>query len=165
MVAHWELLCINVWAVTLYMNQQSRRQIFKYQYLHSCIHHFSHISTWWGILLANTCAWLHASMCLNFFFFFSSKIQQFSQYLCISDIHRLLSQSPHRHAHSHTDRYSHPNAFTLTCMDTRCFNVEKEKAEPLCFSTEDVEDGCDSTESQSSLLWKSSVQPDPVAIG
>lgn len=85
----------------------------------------------------------------------------------------LISMHTHRQTHAHTLAH----ARTHTHADTRRFNfkiLKKKKKKKkkqsrvewcsssaqLCFSSGDVEDACDSTESHTSLLRPSSVQPD-----
>lgn len=106
-------------------------------------------------------------------FFSPPNFPQFSQYLYLTDSHRAqptLTEYTHLHAHSQTDRqtlihaHTHTHTHSHAPTDTRRFNVKKQSSvewcsssAQLCFSSGDVEDACDSTESHTSLLRPSSV--------
>lgn len=100
---------------------------------------------------------------------------QFSQYLYLTDSHRVhptLAEYTHLHAHSQARADTHAHMHKRTHTHTHRINVKKKKQSSVewCsssaqfvvffFSSGDVEDVCDSTESHTSPLRPSSVQHD-----
>ncbi len=81
----------------------------------------------------------------------------------------LICMHAHRQTGTHTRTHTHTHTHTHARTETHRVNVKNKKQSSvewcsssawLCFSSGDVEDACDSTESHTSLLRPSSVQPD-----